>query len=451
MDAKKIVFLVYHGRGHFNACFKPAKILRENGFEIVFAGFAYFKDYVLQQGFDYYALQTVPFGLGFERWVNTIEKKKNLHWQVIKDRWTDRLYHLREKELRNLLIGTNANYVLIDSWQSTDFVALYAFLKSKNIKVGFIQTMVSTWINPEFPPVTSPVMPDDTREVRKAISRYFRQKLKKRLIDKLKYFTKDNDAIVNKRIRLNGIPAKYSVSHHAVFSRIFSQVDEFVLAPLEFEFNNFKSLAHQHYIGWMLDEARIETADQDYRNAEAEILHKIKKQKLIYCSFGSTDLEDVSGASMFLKKLIEVVLIKNYVCIISSGSSKISEFQKIKIPDVYFFNNVPQMFVLKHASVFITHGGLNSIKEAVHAEVPMLVYPVTEDSDLQGNSARVVTHQLGLRGDATTDSVNDIESKIAELINNSKYRSSVREFRLTEKKYTAEKFIQVFLQLKSIE
>jgi UDP:flavonoid glycosyltransferase YjiC (YdhE family) len=451
MKKKKVIFLLYHGRGHFNACFKPAKILSEKNHQVIFAGFAYFKNYVLQQGFDFYPLQTVPFGLGFERWVNTMEKKKFLHWHVVKDRWTDRLYHLREAELKKMLDDLHPDCIIIDSWQSTDFIALYLLLKNTGIQMGFIQTMISTWIDPKLPPVTSPVLPDDQREIKQAVGKYFRQKFKKRIIDTLKYFGQDNDAIINRRIKRNAIPAKYHQRRVSLFSPAFSNIDEFVLAPLEFEFKNFKPHPHQCYIGWMLDENKTETADENYKNAEAEILQKIEKQKLIYCSFGSTDLEVVSGISSFLERLIEFISQKNYLCIISSGSRKISALQKSKFSDTYFFTNVPQMLVLRHASIFITHGGLNSIKEAIHAEVPMLVYPVTKDSDLQGNSARIVSHQLGLRGDLVADSITQIETKIEELISNPLYRNNLGKFKALEQMYSEDKFLEIFQQLKSID
>jgi MGT family glycosyltransferase len=48
---------------------------------------------------------------------------------------------------------------------------------------------------------------------------------------------------------------------------------------------------------------------------------------------------------------------------------------------------VPQLSVLKDADVFITHGGMNSISEAVMYGVPMIVVPNTVEQAL--NAARV--------------------------------------------------------------
>ena len=79
---RTIVFITYHGIGHFNACFKIAKILQAE-YNIVFAGLSLFKEYVEGQGFTYYSLQTVPFGLGFEQWLNTVEKKKNIYFHSL--------------------------------------------------------------------------------------------------------------------------------------------------------------------------------------------------------------------------------------------------------------------------------------------------------------------------------------------------------------------------------
>ena len=47
-----------------------------------------------------------------------------------------------------------------------------------------------------------------------------------------------------------------------------------------------------------------------------------------------------------------------------------------KIPDNFIVREfVPQLEVLKHTSVFISHAGLNSIHEGIHAKVPMILFP----------------------------------------------------------------------------
>ncbi len=46
------------------------------------------------------------------------------------------------------------------------------------------------------------------------------------------------------------------------------------------------------------------------------------------------------------------------------------------------FNYVPQLEVLQHTDVFVTHGGMNSSSEALYYGVPLVVIPVTGDQPL---------------------------------------------------------------------
>src|SRR5690606_13788210 len=103
----------------------------------------FFNEYVTHQGFAYYPLRTVPFGLGVETWVNTVAKKKFVYWHTLHDRWTNRLYYDRQKELTHMVENLNPDAILIDSLQSTDFIVLYEWLKHRPIRIGFFQTMSS--------------------------------------------------------------------------------------------------------------------------------------------------------------------------------------------------------------------------------------------------------------------------------------------------------------------
>lgn len=58
---------------------------------------------------------------------------------------------------------------------------------------------------------------------------------------------------------------------------------------------------------------------------------------------------------------------------------------------------VPQLEVLDRADLFITHGGMNSVNESIHAGVPMLVIP--QGNDQPTVAARVESLGLGLRLD----------------------------------------------------
>jgi len=64
-----------------------------------------------------------------------------------------------------------------------------------------------------------------------------------------------------------------------------------------------------------------------------------------------------------------------------------------RLPDnVLAFRWVPQLELLRHADVLLTHGGMNSVQEAIVAGVPMVVLPRIGE---QRRTARLV-HLLGL-------------------------------------------------------
>lgn len=76
--------------------------------------------------------------------------------------------------------------------------------------------------------------------------------------------------------------------------------------------------------------------------------------------------------------------------------------------------HVPQLDVLSHADLFITHGGMNSVMESLYHAVPMVVLP--QMSEQRANALRV--QELGLgrfvaRDDASVDSLRAAVADIA--------------------------------------
>lgn len=125
--------------------------------------------------------------------------------------------------------------------------------------------------------------------------------------------------------------------------------------------------------------------------------------------------------------------------------------EKEKLPDnVFIFKTIPQFRILSKTSVFITHGGFNSVKESIHAQVPMLVYPVDPRMDQNGNAARIVYHQLGLRGDLSKDSEKDIAQKINKLMTDVMYKKNLKEMLKKDQSYSDENFIALMKKIKPL-
>jgi MGT family glycosyltransferase len=95
-----------------------------------------------------------------------------------------------------------------------------------------------------------------------------------------------------------------------------------------------------------------------------------------------------------------------------------------RIPDNFLVrSHVPQLKVLEHTDVFVTHGGMNSVMEAIYYGVPMVVVPQQPEQAM--TATRVAELGLGVAfepGQATAGTLRDAVIKIS---GDSGYRSRV--------------------------
>jgi UDP:flavonoid glycosyltransferase YjiC (YdhE family) len=438
---QRVVFLFYHGLGHVNALLKPAKILQASNYEVYFAGSGFFQDYISRQGFAFYLLKSYPFGIGLEKWINTIYKKRNSYYSTLLDRITDSVYNTREVDLYWMLGEIKPSFLFIDILQATDFIVLYSHLKNNGVATAMVNTMLPTQVAPARPPLNSEIIPSDSYSTAKAIRTMHLQKLKKKWKKKLIYLGFDDSLIIRRRLKKNNIPERY-VSHLPnLLNFNVDNIPEIIFAPREFEFPGLPENPNQRYLGFMTDENRIESLETRYEEFAKRIFvsEGKRRDRVVFCSFGTVPVKEQRVLTVLLEKLILVAAEEKFILIVSNAAHRNT---LANLPaNVYMFKSVPQLQVLMHADVFITHGGLNSIKEAIHAEVPMLVYPLHSEYDPKGNAARVVYHGLGLTGDAKTESTGNLHRKIGQLLSDGCYKKNLLELKAKDACYTQEKFI----------
>ena len=108
---------------------------------------------------------------------------------------------------------------------------------------------------------------------------------------------------------------------------------------------------------------------------------------VIYISIGTI----LKGGENFFRACLEAFEKEKVTVVLSVGNFDISRLKHI--PENFVIRNrVPQIAVLKQSSLFITHGGMNSVSEALVHGVPMLVIPFVSDQPV---NARQV-EKLGL-------------------------------------------------------
>jgi zeaxanthin glucosyltransferase len=126
---------------------------------------------------------------------------------------------------------------------------------------------------------------------------------------------------------------------------------------------------------------------------------KNPKVKLIYCSLGTVTSYFLNVCKRFFNQIAKVCERNpEFRVILSVGTFfDISEIPSIP-RNLFVFDNVPQIALLKHTDVVINHGGINTIYECIMTGKPMVIFPLSLTWDQNGCAARVVYHQIGVRG-----------------------------------------------------
>ncbi len=141
-------------------------------------------------------------------------------------------------------------------------------------------------------------------------------------------------------------------------------------------------------------------------------------KKGIYISFGS-----IVSDALLIERIIELLIPLNEYLYVNSGS--FTCYLKHKYPFVNFYEFAPQIDLLQRCKVFITHGGMNSIREAIGAGIPLVVIPLVNDQFV--NAEMVEENGFGILVDYKSD---DFDNSLIECINkvitNSHYINNIR-------------------------
>ncbi|ANB04386.1 oleandomycin glycosyltransferase [Streptomyces ambofaciens] len=93
--------------------------------------------------------------------------------------------------------------------------------------------------------------------------------------------------------------------------------------------------------------------------------------------------------------------------------------------------SVPQLEVLDRAALFITHGGMNSVNEALFAGVPLLVVPQGADQPMVARRVVELGAGLSIRTEnVTEDSVRAVARRLLE---DSRFRAATAGLRATQR------------------
>lgn len=205
-----------------------------------------------------------------------------------------------------------------------------------------------------------------------------------------------------------------------------------------------------HYVGPMLLESRIDRSMPEEGRTRLELIFARRRRsagqrKLIYAGFGSV----FSTRLIFLKRLIGIVAERPDWDLVLSLSDLVTPADLGRLPErVHAFPWLPQRQVLNNADAVVTHGGINTIDECVVSGVPMLIYCGFE-TDMAGNTARVVHHGIGIAGDRRRDSTPAIRQHIDRLLSEPRFEDNLKSLQSSYAAYgenrVAEKVVESIL------
>ena len=421
-----ILFYPHPATGHYNASYGLAECLENKGHRIVYIGPDEFMEAILKKGWEFYLVDpsVIPFYF-FEcrkygkliAWFNNItERFSGIRRNQIMD---------RQEKVDSIIKKIKPDIILLDSFNIGEATYYHKF----GVKLISYQSMVATNEDSFAPPFNYSFVPSES----KLSALYVKFLWKKHILWmtyfqyylKVWFFNQGYIAQLRKTAHQTGFPFDKEFDRNNCVSSgfLFKHIPELILSPPEFDFRKDIKPNH-HLVGPIVHYKR----DSDHGDSRfSKIINEIRLLKessnhkiaFIYCSLGTNTFKELKIVHSFFQKIRHLCFRNKNIYVMLSIGSYYDTNRMGSIPsNLFVFKTVPQMEVLKHCDIMITHGGMNTVTECIINEVPMLVYPLVEKWDQPGNAARVVYHGLGLKGKIKRDSFTKMQSKLNLILQN---------------------------------
>lgn len=406
----KALFIIAPAIGHV----RPAVILAnelqiQNEYDCVFTSTDEFKEEIQNNNLEFYAISTSPFGRGNEGWKYEQKPKRQFFADNLILRISNYFFFKRTLEFKKILDQFSPKLIVLDSYFSTDFIILYPLIKDLDIKVVLLQSIFTCYKISNNPPLNSRILPNEKLKISLQWIYIFTQRIVSDYYNKIKYIGYDNYSMIIKKYNLFNIKETNKIVRSKTLQLSFENIEEWILLPKEFEFKEIKFHKNQRYIGLCINKEI-----QPFEEITRLFIHnsRLINSKIVLAVLGSLHEVHTNGKSLFFfKKLIHIAkndLSRSYIIVV--GHNLISLFNSEEL-NILILPKVPQFTLLKDVQLFITHGGPSSIMESVYQLCPMLVFPLNNIFDQNGNAVRVEYHGLG-----KIMHLNDSEIKISRAI-----------------------------------
>ena len=179
------------------------------------------------------------------------------------------------------------------------------------------------------------------------------------------------------------------------------------------QFQGKRSLFGEDYI-FIVPEPAVTKGDIEIPYAEM-------KHPIVYISLGS-----IISNRGFCTECIRAFGGKPFSVILNTGKVKPETLGKIP-GNIYAYSFVPQVEVLTHTDVFLTHCGMNSINEALCCGVPMVAMPFINDQIT--NAKRITALGLGRRVRSFPSRGSELYRAVCDVYADKEYKSRAMKMR----------------------
>jgi zeaxanthin glucosyltransferase len=416
---RTILFIPASASGHIIATFRIAKILKDTGYKVTYLVDTNMIKLVQEQEFETITCKTYLF---YNNTVGGIfdQLDKKLPDRIM-DRITNSTLNATIKNLRlfeDTIDKIAPDQIIMDVFLSYNYI----LLKNKR-PTTFIQTQLSTYKDTFIAPLTSSLLPNNKLLIKL-------EWLKCKLIRQWRrvYYCWDGQWDLTQRVlkKLNRSFDFSQLNWEKCFHVGIRGIPEWVTSPAEFDFPREKAFPFQKHIGPTTDINRKEVHDAQYD----KWVEKTADKKIAYCSLGTISGSHNNKSVDVLKKIALAFSTKrDWELLISCGDVDVNQLGVVS-PNIHLLKRVPQLDVIKRSNLVIHHGGINTVMECILLGVPMLSLPLSNKWDLNGTTARIVYHKLGLKCNPFTMSVAELHKKVDEIMGNLIYKENVEKMRL---------------------
>ncbi len=416
----KIFITMFPEFSAFNATFALAYELKKRNHNIIYTGPSQGQKYIQSQGFEY-----ISYGE-----------------QLDEDDYLSNNYYDSLRKMNEIIELFNPDLALVDPLALIPSI----FYLRHQVPMLCLNTTLAYRFRMTSPPIFSHKIPENPHFIKNKIGNLITwvSLVQKNynlwqthpIIRLLRYFDYLNEPFkLNNKIRQLGGQLVYGEYGPRL------KLPELVLSPAEIDTPWNVSIDKRTYVGACVYPKRSEPLFGGSFLLES-------KKPLVYCSLGTYN-KILPHAKRLLNAVYDSFKNKpQYNLILHGGQILKANNIKHRTRNIYVSEVVPQLKVLEKAECFITHGGFSSIREACFYGVPMIVFPVSNDGF--GNSARVVYHNIGMRGDIKTINKLEIDNMVESILKSNSIKQSIKKmgsaFKRQEGCSEGIKFIEDFIK-----